>query len=582
MLTLTVVMTAAYEELIPYFDELMAKLTPYLLQDGTLPRHVAAVDETLRARAIMAVGRLAHGIGKERFRPYLEPISRKVAECLKKEELLEMSQAAFSYFADIAQLLMEEFAPMLPSLVPAAINACKSSEGLTIEYRKNSEGDLGLDSDEDREQAGMGMDPAFIERKTAALHALGAFSVACPKQFKPYIEESVQALELIWNYFDEAVREQVVQTYQQFVESLNLAHYGGESHPDPVWGLPAKAKLAPEAHKLYYELVLPRYLEQVRSEDDKDVVAQIVETLADMCNCIGPAVVEERITSILEAILLLLNKKAPCMTCNSEAVEADEEDSDEVLLENLVQLLSAITKACGDSIVSQMQEIFVAVGGYLKPDKEEFDLEIGISCFGEFFKNLPSAIPSYAPTVLPLCSKYCSSGCDALTQASAYCIGVVVEKAKGLVEPFINEMLQALKSAYETSTAQSAKDNAVASILKMLVAYTAKLPLELIIPAIFQNIPLREDLEENLSVAKNLLVLSPEYYTSNPVHLENSLMTCVRTIVDDACEAEDTDKSLIGKYLLKISAMPEIEAILKKIIGNMSQAEVNTLQKFMS
>jgi hypothetical protein len=36
MSALIEVMTVAYEELIPYFDELMNKLASYLLQEGTL------------------------------------------------------------------------------------------------------------------------------------------------------------------------------------------------------------------------------------------------------------------------------------------------------------------------------------------------------------------------------------------------------------------------------------------------------------------------------------------------------------------------------------------------------------------
>jgi len=543
-------------------------------------------DEILKARAIAGIGRLARAVGKERFKPFLEVVSQKVVACLRKKEVFELVAAGFSYFADIARVLLTEFAPMLNSLVPLVIETCKSDQGLELEFRKSSKDNIDIGIDEEAEQTAVGFDSSFMDQKTAALHALGIFAITCPKEFTPYMKDCIETLDIIWNYFDETVREQVVQTYQQFVESLNLAYYGTESHPKPIAGLPAKVKLAPDAYKLYYKIVLPKYIEQIKNDEEKSVVIQVLESLADLCSCIGPAVVEDNLNAILDAILMLLNKKAKCLNTEEDENEGmesdDEEDSDATLMKNLIQLISEVLKGCGEAILPEMKNIFMAAENYLKPKRDELDWENGIACFASFFQSFPSIIPSYAPSILPLCFKCCTSDNDGLIQNSAYCIGVVVEKAKSLVEPYINDMLQALKNAYENSSIQEGKDNAVSSLLRMLVAYNDKLPLELIVPAIFENIPLKGDLEENICVSKSLLMLAPDYYQSNDKYLENILMTLVRTIVDDDCGAEDEDKMLIGKYLLKMNGIGKVEMKLRGMISKMSQTELNDLQKFMS
>ncbi len=548
----------------------------------------------LRAKSTIAIGRLAFAVGKEKYQPYLETISQKVLADLQKWELFEMSEAAYSYFGEIAKLLGADFAPMLATLVPLAIKSCISDEGIKKDYieKKKDDFSLGSDSEEgedDDNLKGITVRTAFLDEKTAALHALGMFAISCPKAFLPHMPTCIQMLETIWNYFNETVRYQVVQTYQQFVEGINLAHYGTEAHPKPVMGLPAKVKLAPDAHKFYYEVVLPRYLHQLKTDEDREVVAKVLESISDLCSCVGPAVVEERLDQLLESLLMLLNRKALCQNEDDGSEDDDEEegsedddvDHDEMLTGNLLELLQDLAKVCGESITPHLMPIFTALMKYMKPSRPENDWVMGIGCFAELLKYLPSIIPEYAPKLLPLCFTYCASGKTDLTRNAAYCIGVVAEANKAVATPYVNDMLQALKSAYELPKAQEPKDNAISSILRVLIACPEKVPLELILPAIFMNIPFNGDLLENSNIAKNLAVLSPDYYKTNTKYMENALLTCVKVIVDESCEADDEVKAVVGKHLAKMGTIAEGQTILRGIIGKMSPTETAQLQKFV-
>ena len=139
---------------------------------------------------------------------------------------------------------------------------------------------IDFNDEEDAEIESARVNTSFINEKNAALNSLGIISIACPKDFLPHMESGVKILELLWNYISEEVRAQVVQTSQQFIESLNLAHYGTESHPKPVMGLPSTVKLSPDAHRLYYTVIFPRFMDQIKDDDNKEVVASILEAIS--------------------------------------------------------------------------------------------------------------------------------------------------------------------------------------------------------------------------------------------------------------------------------------------------------------
>ena len=575
MTALASVIVAAEKQVTPYFEEIMSKLLACLSSDK---------DEIIQAKTVIAIGRLANAVGKEKFQPYLEPISQQVMNSLKESKLLEVAEAGFSYFADIAKILKHEFAPLLPTLVPLVIKSCISDDGINIEYKKD-EGDiidLGSD-DEEKEMQGMAVNTASLDERCAALFAMGSFALSCPKDFLPHMDNCLKALEVINDFINETVRSQAIQTYADLVEGLNLAGYGSDTQPKFIVGLPATIKLAPDAHKLYYEVVLPLFVKRIKEDESIEVVGKVLEALIDLCEHIGPAVIEEGIQGIFEAIKLVLTCKTVCQSEEEESEEESEkegeENNDEMIIENVAALIQVIGRICGESIVGYIKDICEVLIKYLSPKKSEADWEIAIGIFAELFNDIPSLIPEYASKILPLCFKFSTVDDDPLIWNSMYCIGTIAKGSKTIAETNMNEMLLALKSGYETAKSQEPKDNAVSSILRLLIIFPDRLPLEIILPAIFNNIPLNGDIRENVNVAKNLILLSTEIYRSNTKYLENALMTCVKCIVDEDCDVKEEDKVLIGKHLMNMTTVSE--GTLKEIMSKMNSDEINLLKKYI-
>eukprot|EP01022_Parablepharisma_sp_SALTPOND_P026337 TRINITY_DN628_c0_g1_i1.p1 TRINITY_DN628_c0_g1~~TRINITY_DN628_c0_g1_i1.p1 ORF type:complete len:1088 (+),score=135.90 TRINITY_DN628_c0_g1_i1:26182-29445(+) len=589
LMALASVITAAQQQIAPYYTVLMEKLGKCVFMEE---------DELVKAKATIAIGHLAVAGGLELFKPYLEKCSQKVlSEVQKGGPLFEMNEAGYSYFGDIAKLLGDQFTHMLPTLVPIMAKSCSSGEGIKHEFESKAKEDIALgDSSESEEEdlRGISVRTAFLDEKITALHSLGRFAKCCPKGFLPFMKGCIQSMEGIWDYFHESVRYQLVQTLQEFVEGVNLAFFGS-SHPKPVPGLPPKVKMCDDAARLYFEHVLPKYLDTLKNDEDKEVVTKTLESICDLIKAIGSAIVGDRLKDYIDCILLLLNQKAMCMqeeaecdSCSDDGEgnhehEHDDEmlDHDEMLIVNLVELIQDIAKSCGPAVIPYYKEVIDGLVKYTKPPHPENDWVVALGGFSELFRALPEILPTYIPKILPVCIKGCESGKNDLSRNSAYCLGIIVEYGKDLALPYINEILAALKSAYELPKAQEPKDNAISSLLRVLVAHFNKVPLELVLPAIFNNLPLNGDIEENNNVARSLIMLPAECLRYVEKYMDKALLVCFKVILDKKCNADEELKGLVGMFITKLSENEVVRREITGLISKMSETEKETLRKYV-
>lgn len=69
---------------------------------------------------------------------------------------------------------------------------------------------MDSDSEEDEDETinatSAHVKEGFLDEKSAAIHALGEFAVACPLKFKNYFEKTIGVLETVFDHFDENVR----------------------------------------------------------------------------------------------------------------------------------------------------------------------------------------------------------------------------------------------------------------------------------------------------------------------------------------------------------------------------------------
>lgn len=78
----------------------------------------------------MCAGQLAQAVGKERFpKECIEVFTKQALEFLATDKF-ELRENSISYFAELAQLLKHEMAPIIDQVLGEILKTCKAEAGL--------------------------------------------------------------------------------------------------------------------------------------------------------------------------------------------------------------------------------------------------------------------------------------------------------------------------------------------------------------------------------------------------------------------------------------------------------------------
>lgn len=294
---------AAKEQFVPYFEATMQRITPFLElvpEDGETGEQGTKTD--LRGVTQDTIGTLAEAVGKDIFRPYYQSTMELAfkATALNNPRLKECS---FIYFAVMTKVYGEEFAPLLPTVMPLLVASLSQSEipedndektlSLTENgFSANPEGD---DNDEDDDYVDMedldendvdfSSGSAIAIEKEVATDALLEIFRSTKSHFLPYVEPVVSELVKLLEHFWDGIRKSAATTLLSFIatfhEMSNLPKWTPGIHPEP---LPANLNQLCEA-------ILPKVIEMWEEEDDRDVVNSLCEDFQVLLEKVGPAVI---------------------------------------------------------------------------------------------------------------------------------------------------------------------------------------------------------------------------------------------------------------------------------------------------
>lgn len=275
-----VISSAAYSAksaFTPYFGATMQRVTPFLAlkEEGE--------EQELRGIAQDAIGTFASAVGKEQFRPYLQPTLTVAFDALNLESA-QMRECSMLFFGVLSKVYGEEFVPFLPQIMPpllaslgqteeedeteadGAIAKLNAGQGFKVDDDDEAEEDSAfvdiddIDSDDDEF---LKVTTAIAVEKAVAADAVSELFEHTKHAFVPYLEKTVQVLIPLMSHFYPTSRKAAAVSLLNFIASLhNLGN-----PPDVVPGL-ANISLRPEVAKLI-ELVVPEVLSVWQSEDDR-------------------------------------------------------------------------------------------------------------------------------------------------------------------------------------------------------------------------------------------------------------------------------------------------------------------------
>lgn len=199
--------SSAEQKIVPYFNTIITLLNSIL-------QNTLITDINLRATALTCIGTLASSSTVETFGPYLNYTVEIAFQCLAVDTL-ELREAGFAFFYSLCRLLKDQMDPYAEKIIEEALKTCETREGPDLVEEDEDESE-----DEENAEDTYKVRTAFLDEKTAALHTLGHLSQACPQKIVAFMPRITENVEILFDYFHENIRMQVVTTAQQIVQGL--------------------------------------------------------------------------------------------------------------------------------------------------------------------------------------------------------------------------------------------------------------------------------------------------------------------------------------------------------------------------
>ncbi len=574
---------AAADKFTPYFEGVYSLVRVLLTVTGEK-------ELLLRARAMECLGHMNLAVGRQVCEKVLPEVTQAALAGLELDEA-ELREYTYGFFAQLAELLGAEFAPLLPQLMPRLLTSLESDDaidfgnegekgglrGIAAALSRGPDGDGdGADDDDDLDDddddddgpgGGLSIRTALLDEKAAAAHCIGACAKHVGAPFLPYVERCLPSLQSQTEYFHEDVRGAVSKALAHLLVPAAAA----ENVPKWVKGQIASADSLPPNTRALLAQVLPALTFRFEHDDDKDVVAAASEALAEVASLLGPAAINAAAPGLIDTTITLLQRTHTCMDEFDEGLddfEHDEIDHDSGLWEGVSELLTTLPKVLGDAWLAQFARLVPALTPYLGAGHSATDRSLAIGVLAESLLHLEGAGAGFFNQLLPLALRVSADEEDSSARQNAtFCLGVLGLYGGPGVLHSMQQILTALQPRLAADEEGSVRDNAIGALARLAMAFGASLPLPTIVPAIVAALPLREDPTENVPVMRCLMRLAHDEATRAHVtpHLAAVLGAIGQLLAKDtklATEELQAEMRAFVSWMVGSGLPPELQAAI--------------------
>nr|DAD39713.1 TPA_asm: hypothetical protein HUJ06_014036 [Nelumbo nucifera] len=530
------VASAAEQAFIPYAERVLELMKVFM---------VLTNDEDLRsrARATELVGIVAMAVGRTRMEPILPPFIEAAISGFGLE-FSELKEYTHGFFSNVADILDDGFVQYLQHVVPLAFSSCNLDDGSAVDI-DDSDGDEsvngfgGVSSDDDAHNEprmrNISIRTGVLDEKAAATQAIGLFALHTKSSYAPYLEESLRILVRHSGYFHEDVRLQAIISLKHM---LTVAQAVFQGHNE-----------GSTKEKEVLDTVMNIYIKTMTEDDDKEVVAQACENIADIIKENEYMSLEPYFPRLVDATLVLLREDSACQHTESDSdIEDEDTEHDEVLMDAVSDLLPAFAKSMGSQFGPIFAELFGPLMKFAKASRPPQDRTMVVACLAEVAQEMGSPIAGYVDLFPFMLTRYYSS------------------------------ILHGLYPLFgESEPDDAVRDNAAGAVARMIMVHPESIPLNQVLPVFLRVLPLKEDREESMAVYSCVcnLVLS-----SNPhiLSLVPELVNLFAQVVASPAETPEV-KGQVGRAFSHLISLYGHQ--LQPILSNLSPAYANALAAFV-
>jgi hypothetical protein len=493
------------------------------------------------------MGHMAVAVGKENFRPYFAATMKCACEGLTTDST-DLKEFAYALFANLGKVMEEEFAPVLPELVPHLFEIIRQNEGSLEQAEEEKEAFSIMDSDDEEEGGNyvLQVRTALLEAKKGAITALGEMAGHTGAAFVPFLEESVAVLSEAATNWHPIVKSVTAEALPNLVIPSVAANHDGAIEyikGDTSSASPLSPHTTAVVGAVLKELVI------LMKDDDKETVGKSCEGIQSVIELCGPHALAPIASECLANTLELLSRTAPCQDKWEKG--EDEDDDHESFMNSVCDLVSAYARVMGADFVPCLDQFLPQLCTFAKQSRPASDRSMAIGCLGEIAQELEGGIAEHWSTVfLPVTMAGLADADDSVKRNAAFCAGVCAEGLgadASIATAAYPQLLQGLSPLFGIdASANDANagivDNAAAAVSRMIMASPTHVPLATVLPALLKVLPLKIDYSENETVYQCVLGLMgmncPEL-----AEMKGEL----RRIFEAAVAADDVDDEIKAK-----------------------------------
>ena len=542
---------ASKEHMLPYFERIISILNGYLMEKQT--------DETmcLQVQAVDTLGVIARTIGDKNFAPLADRSLNFGMKLLKQTEDPDLRKSVYGLLASISTIMKKEMATALPQIVEYMITSIQSSEGIVPHFKEdetsafpiyedlsdneseNGEEDIentdNEEDDDDDDVAGYSVENAYIEEKEEAILALKEIAEHTEEAFLPYLENSFKEIFKLTNYPQEDIRKATIDALLQFCISFSKI----------------RTNEGKEALLKALAVFIPKLSELIRLDNEPTVVISGLDAYSELIKEIKSDILigEGHKEAIMNCVTDVMSSKTECQDQEEAEDVETEAEQDELLVECAGDVLSNFGKVIPpEDFALYFQAVLPMLLDRLKPNKSEAQRSFAVGTISECFAGLKHTVAAFIPQLLPTFLRLTNDQSAEVRNNVIYGIGELALHGKDAVYSHYPDILQVLSNAIAKESHAGARDNVVGAIARLIIANYSGLPLDQIFPVFVNQLPLKEDFEENKTVFKSVLTLYQAGHSILQPHMQLLLKVAVSVLHEERA-IDDEAKGFVMEFI---------------------------------
>jgi hypothetical protein len=501
--------------------------------------------------------------------------------------------AIYGYFTNLADVLGVDFLPLMNQLFPFLMGTILSDEGIVGHPANRTSGLESLVEDDDEEgdddeggeggEGGLGVQEGdsinfavrvpFVEEKKMAIVLVASLGLSLGKHMASYLDKFLPHLLELCDFMHADIRAQAVKALPAMVHIIHdtFPSQGGK------WerGKFSNERPLDRNVLLLLKHVMDVTLTMIAEDRNDEPVTCAVEALSKIFDELGPASLEPHIQGVMQAILMIFDKKAFVQTLREKF---DEDERDLELFNATVDCVVDMMKLAGPTKFGF--EIFKLV--YPKmvvmfKDQPEAYRALAMGALAEFGVHIEQMVQPAAAEVLKMALHGATSE-DTVTRRNAlYCMGVMIQFGGPSVVGAIPAVLQRVQVFLKGDDAAGV-DNAVGAMCRVILTGNDTIPLADMLQAMFAHLPLKVDVEPYGPVFHALvkLIRSPAANLVLP-HLPVAVKTAFHALLNDNEKLDHRSRPAIEVFV-RFVGMGEQKAVLQQVIQTLPPYQQQALR----